>query len=414
MERGNGGDKLGGLHRAEIQKLRDQLNRQYANLDKAGGNAARSSRTVTQLEKRIAELELRDRSASKDLAATGPPGGRLSMTSLQGALGAENALIEYVESDGSISAFVVTEKRIELFGDIAHREDIRAGLEQLRFQFESLKFGKEKLAGLLPLLKKKADTVLAALYSRLIQPTAGAIEGKSLIIVPAGVLHYVPFQALHTGDSYLIESHTINYAASAAAWLQLRSRKKPGPVRKALLVGYADASIPQVEAEIRGLEDIFGESLTLTGEDAQFRACLDAAGGHDLIHFACHGTFRPDNPTYSSLHLADGWVTVGDICETRLNAELVTLSACETGLREIAAGEEILGLARGFLTAGANNVVLSLWTVNDAATAALMSNFYEEMQRGTSIAASLRSAQIRSIVSGDHPYFWAPFFLIGK
>ena len=102
----------------------------------------------------------------------------------------------------------------------------------------------------------------------------------------------------------------------------------------------------------------------------------------DILHLACHGQFRPENPLFSSLHLADGFVTVRDICSQKLNAELVTLSACETGLNKIFAGDEILGLARGFLSAGASSLVLSLWTVNDEATTRLMKNFYKNLQRG--------------------------------
>ena len=116
---------------------------------------------------------------------------------------------------------------------------------------------------------------------------------------------------------------------------------------------------------------------------------------------------------FSSLHLADGWVTVQDATTKRLRAQLVTLSACETGLSKIAAGEEILGLARGFLSAGARSLLLTLWTVNDEATAGLMENFYRNWQRGHNIAASLADAQRNLIKNGEHPYFWSPFFVIG-
>ena len=115
---------------------------------------------------------------------------------------------------------------------------------------------------------------------------------------------------------------------------------------------------------------------------------------------------------FSSLHLADGWVTVRDVCAISLRAQLVTLSACETGLNKIYGGEEILGLARGFLTAGVRSLLLSLWTVNDTATAKLMSEFYANLQRGHGPSASLRIAQRDFISRGEHPYFWSPFFVI--
>ena len=117
---------------------------------------------------------------------------------------------------------------------------------------------------------------------------------------------------------------------------------------------------------------------------------------------------------FSSLHLADGFVTVRDICSQKLKAEIVTLSACETGLNKIFAGDEILGLARGFLSAGASSLILSLWTVNDEATTELMKIFYTELQNGEAVSAALRKAQCNLIGQGFHPYFWSPFALVGK
>ena len=116
---------------------------------------------------------------------------------------------------------------------------------------------------------------------------------------------------------------------------------------------------------------------------------------------------------FSSLHLADGWVTVQDICRRRLHADLVTLSACATGLTEIYPGEEMLGLTRGFLTAGARSLIVSLWTVNDKATASLMGEFYRNLQLGRTPAASLRAAQREFISNESHPYYWSPFVSIG-
>jgi CHAT domain-containing protein len=117
---------------------------------------------------------------------------------------------------------------------------------------------------------------------------------------------------------------------------------------------------------------------------------------------------------FSSLHLADGWVTVQDICARRINASLVTLSACETGISKLAAGDEMLGLVRGFLTAGAASLVVSLWTVNDAAARELMVRFYKNLQRGLSISASLKDAQMALVTRGEHPYLWSPFISIGR
>ena len=117
---------------------------------------------------------------------------------------------------------------------------------------------------------------------------------------------------------------------------------------------------------------------------------------------------------FSSLHLADGWITVQDLTSQRLRAKLVTLSACETGLSKVFAGDELLSLARGFLAAGAASMVVSLWTVNDEAASRLMRSFYIALQRGAAPVASLRDAQIELITAGAHPYLWSPFVYIGR
>jgi CHAT domain-containing protein len=117
---------------------------------------------------------------------------------------------------------------------------------------------------------------------------------------------------------------------------------------------------------------------------------------------------------FSSLHLSDGWITVRDICSHPVKAGLVTLSACETGLSKVFAGEEILGLARGFLTAGATSLIVSLWTVNDRAAGEIVADLYTFLQRGTGIASSLRDAQLAFIERGENPYFWSPFIVIGR
>jgi CHAT domain-containing protein len=116
---------------------------------------------------------------------------------------------------------------------------------------------------------------------------------------------------------------------------------------------------------------------------------------------------------FSSLHLADGWITVRDICRQRLTAGLVILSACETGLSGLVSGEEIVGLIRGFLSAGAGAMVVSLWTVNDAATTQLMKGFYRELQPGRTVSAALTAAQRDFVRRGVHPYYWSPFITVG-
>jgi CHAT domain-containing protein len=159
---------------------------------------------------------------------------------------------------------------------------------------------------------------------------------------------------------------------------------------------------------------LFGQSVRLTGEQATRDQLRRHAPQADLLHIACHGRFRSDNPYFSALHLADGWMTVHDAYELRLACTLVTLSACETGISAVAPGDDLVGLARGFLLAGAPSLLVSLWMVDDAATAELMASFYRSLLAGARPAAALRAAQCELLASRPHPFFWAPFVLIGR
>jgi CHAT domain-containing protein len=336
----------------------------------------------------------------------------LNVDELQRRLGPGKALVEFVDDDGKYSVFVITNTSIDHVPDLASEGEVMSFLEGLHFQFGSLRFGGEAVRQFAGQLKMRSDIYLGKLHAKLLRPVESMTAGRDLVIVPAGALNYVPFHALFDGARYAIESREISVAPSAAVWLKLdRATKRSS--RNALLMAFADERIPLVDREVTGLARVLPNSKRLTGRKATFAAFHEHAPEFDLIHIACHGQFRPDNPMFSSLHLADGWITVRDICERKLKANLVTLSACETGLSKVFPGEEILGLARGFLSAGAKALVLSLWTVSDEATLRLMAGLYDNLQRGKTVAASLRVAQLNSIKLGEHPYYWSPFFVIG-
>lgn len=405
----------------KLQSLREELNWFYSRLNRAANDAEIKifQAEAVKHERQIGDL-MRQIAALQTSRATRRGGGkadettRENCTNLQRRLGKENALIEFVNLDGNISAFVVTDEQINFFADLAAESEIVSLLESIQFQFGALRYGADKLGGgFIGDLKKRADFYLQKLREKLFTPLAERLGERDLIVVPIGALHYVPFHALTDGKQYLVETRKIVYAPSATVWSFLAS-KSFSPLKTALLIGFADERIPFVNREIENLGGCFPRRKIFTGEQATFSAFAENAGNFDVLHFACHGNFRPENPMFSSLHLADGWVTVRDICSQKLKAEIVTLSACETGLHKILAGDEILGLARGFLSAGAKSLILSLWTVNDEATTELMKKFYAELQTGKSAAAALQSAQRDFIERGTHPYFWSPFALIGR
>ena len=396
----------------KLENLREELNWFYSRLNRADetefaglhAEANRREREIADLTRQIGAL---------GGGVSGSPTRKFDLEKLQKNLGAENVLIEYVFFDGEFSAFVVSEKEIRFVRGLGSEDEIDFWLKKLQFQFGAMRYGAQTLKNFTGELKKRTDICLHKLYEHLIRPLEDLTGGKNLVVIPQKNLHYIPFNALYNGNEYLIERREIIFSPSAAVWYYLHKRSKRKP-RNALLIGFADEQIPLVEKEIETLRTIFPKAKIFTGERATFAAFTQNAGKFGVLHLACHGQFRAENPMFSSLHLADGWITVRDICSQKINAELVTLSACETGLNKIFAGDEILGLARGFLTAGASSLVLSLWTVSDEATTRLMENFYKNLQRGGSISASLAQAQREFIKENAHPYFWSPFVLIGK
>jgi CHAT domain-containing protein len=213
----------------------------------------------------------------------------------------------------------------------------------------------------------------------------------------------------------LVDRVDISYAPSATVLNSCLERPSlPVESGRRLLVGVSDPAIPQVAGEIQRLERLFGSAQVLSGEAATEDAFRRHAPDADVIHLASHALFRQDNPLFSAIRLADGWVSLYDLYSLRLRASLVTLSACETGLHHVLAGDELVGLARGFFQAGTASVVVSLWAVNDASTATLMERFYTGIGEGLSPASAMRAAQLTVRREWPHPYFWAPFLVMGK
>jgi len=394
-------------------ELRSELNVLYKRLDGSDEVEIPKLRsTIAETETRLAAVQLQIKSLGQD-AAVGKKVPRFSLDELITKLGTTTTLVEFVELEDGFSAFVISGGKIELVRGLGTPAEVRSLLEELQFQFQSMRYGAGFITRFAADLKSKADIVLKRVYDLLLRPLEKKLSGKRLVIVPSGVLYYVPFHALHDGERYVVESFETRYAPSSAIWSALNKKPKR-TVKSSLLVGYADERIPLVENEIRQIARVVPGPKLLTGANARFSSFISEVAQYDLVHMACHGQFRSENPMFSSLHLADGWVTVRDIVSQRLRARLVTLSACETGLNELFAGDEILGLARGFLAAGAENLIVSLWTVNDEATGRLMHDLYLILQRSSSLAASLREVQLGFIKRGEHPYLWSPFILMGR
>jgi CHAT domain-containing protein len=174
----------------------------------------------------------------------------------------------------------------------------------------------------------------------------------------------------------------------------------------------SDPDIAHVREEVANLRRVVRDADVYEDAAATLRS-VPAAGTYRYIHFATHALFRKDNPLFSALRLADGWLFAHDLYRRRLDCRLAVLSACRTGMNVVTPGNEVLGLVRAFLHAGARAALVSLWAADDRATAELMPIFYAQMSEGAGRAAALRVAQRSMRERRPNPYYWAAFALIG-
>jgi CHAT domain-containing protein len=261
-----------------------------------------------------------------------------------------------------------------------------------------------------------------SLYDRLMRPLAGTIQGDALTIAPHGALHYLPFDALVDGDHYLIDRFSIRLIPSAATLGYLRS-DRPTKTGRVLALGNPDLGdsrydLPNAQIEAVNVAALFPDSRALVRSAASKSAVKELGNGFSILHFATHGKFDADAPLSSGLYLAkgsapDGILTVSDLYLMRWDVDLVTLSACETGLGKVANGDDVIGLTRGFLYAGARSIVASLWEVDDAATEHLMVSFYRNLE-GHGKREALRLAQLETRQRYPDPRYWAAFQVVGR
>ena len=358
----------------------------------------------------------------------------------------EIALLVFHVIDAEILAFIQIGGQTHVLRHLCTTDDVQPLLQRLAAQWSRFQAGQRFAQRHQQQMERSACRVLGALYDLLMRPvmkalaewwpnddlsTAGRRDkeldvaasqddkkqgARKLAIVPHGLLHQLPFHALHDGERYLLERCAISYAPSATVFGL--SQQRPLALHGTpLVMGVPDARIPAAAAEVeRVAAHLHVQQLApqaLVGEAATLERLSRYSEG-SLLHLACHGLFRSDNPMFSALKLQDGWLTANDAAQLRLPPSLVTLSACESGRSGGRSGSEILGLPYAFLSAGASSLLVSGWLVQDDATALLMDSWYAQLAPGVDLAEALRQAQLQVKARYPHPYYWAPFLLVGK
>jgi CHAT domain-containing protein/Tfp pilus assembly protein PilF len=292
---------------------------------------------------------------------------------------------------------------------------------------------------------------------RLLMPVSLEPGITSIIIVPDDWLNFMPFEALPGGPggpAWLVQKYRISYIPSISSYRELRLREKtrPGRVNMDLLAvgnplpgpqgahklsleslsgGGGDSEPEQTDSlkfsgrEIRAISSLFkaAKVRTETGAKATEQE-LKSLPLNDfrILHFATHATIDDKNPARSYLLLSpspaqeDGFLQTREIFNLKISADLVTLSACQTGLGQLVRGEGLEGLSRAFFYAGASAVLMSLWSIDDQASSQLMERFYTHLRAADSLTQALQETKIEMIRSGalSHPFYWAGFILSGK
>jgi len=347
-------------------------------------------------------------------------GSVAGVADVQRLLPAGAALIEYLVSEDWTIAFVVSRDGIAALELPIGQQTVR---QLVRFLRGTL--GPSGADGLW-------RTPLRRLYNELIAPieSAGHLDATRLLIfAPHAELHYLPFQALlgpalHD-ERFLIESYDIAYTPSASVWAELAGRNPAIAGRGTLAMAPHPDELAHSAAEVRRISR--GDTLAevVVGSRATERAFRELAADRDVLHLATFGVLNTRNPLFSHVRLnpdevSDGRLEAHEVFGLQLNADLLVLSACETGLgsgfrHDVPPGDDWVGLVRAFLYAGARSVVASLWPVDDRATAALMEKFYTGLESGRSKARSLADAQRAMLREPGHanPFYWAAFQLSG-
>ena len=333
-----------------------------------------------------------------------------SLDELHRTLNEDTLLIEFYNDGTHLWAFLLDWKTI-----VVHRLPLTIDiLNQLLDQLQRNMAGALSVGSQAPAsrnLTHLGQRILQRLYSLLIEPLAlDQSKKQRLVIVPYGILHYLPFHLLFDGSKYLIEKYEVVVLPAAGLAALAGPRRSGGAL---VLANTWEGNLPYTLAEAQMVQTLFGGQMYL--EETASRLTLQAKPVQ-ILHIAAHGQHRLDQPDLSYIQLADGQLYADDMFQQDLSYELVTLSACETGRANVAASDELIGLGRGFLYAGAGALLVSLWRVEDTSTLRFMERMYKFLFAGSSKAAALREAQ-RSLISENreaHPAFWGAFQLIGN
>ncbi|MFQ5652299.1 MAG: CHAT domain-containing protein [bacterium] len=440
-----------------LEKKHSELSQELAK-----GEAERDDRYILERNDEIEALQRQRRQLLEEIKQKFPRYHQLTNPRILTAVDVQREILtdsqilfEYFVTQKSVFVWILTKNRLKFHTIDLSRKDLEEKLALI-----SPLFQREK-----PPTEGRVDHrwanfrpgLLHELYQTLfLEPGAGLFKpGMEIVIVPDDILFYLPFEILVTNSTadrvhYLIETHPISYAASMS--LLNPELQKGGTASEQLLaLGNPDFDtapnkgvvewlgtlsplgsvfrggrfqpLPHAATEVKTIARNFEHPTVLTGVDASEERFKAWAQNHKFIHLATHNVVDNMQPMYSKIILSqkdkrgeDGLLQTYEVYNLRLNAHLVVLSGCDTGLGKLSRGEGLVGMSRAFLYAGAKSLVVSLWPVNDESTAELMNHFYQNLRKGMAKNRALQQAKIKLLKSKDwrrDPFYWGAFVLMG-
>lgn len=334
----------------------------------------------------------------------------VDLPQMQNRLRAGEVLLAYYDNGEEVIGFTFTPNGLTATTLPITHNQLAKLVNQVRFNIAAaLRAGPISPQGLI--LSAILQRIATDLYTRLIEPLVNRLSDYSLLtVVPYGQLHLLPFHLLHTGTAYLGQSIDLTILPSAS----LLTRAKLAQPRGALAIAVSENGLlPETLVEVRMVEQTLGGRVLTDGQ--VHRGVFDRPPVQ-VLHIAAHGEHRLDRPELSYISLGSEQLYTDDLFQLDLRYELVTLSACETGLATIAPGDELVGLGRGFLFSGAESLLTTLWPVPDNSARDWMSTFYTAIARGEPKSRAYRMAQQAAAAAQPqiHPAFWSAFQLIGN
>jgi len=396
---------------SRISRIRDELNSSYLRLrsDQAGMPPLTNLSSI-----QIKESELLR--SLQELAEVDPQYVSLQCSSsaalerLQSVLPADRTVVEFFTLDNEVVAFVVSRDRARIFRHLSPLSRVRYLEDQLRSHFAKVSSISRQGCDELAISPEFANAQLAELYSRLIQPIRDAIHTPGLVIVPHGVMHYIPFAALFDGKDYLLDQFNISHTPSAL-FLRSSLNRKPLKAERPLIFGQPVSS---ADEEFIALQKVAPDAEQCTGTGFVRDRIVKEPLCREFVHLSTDVEFRLDNPMFSCLRCADSWVTAVDLFSTSCRTNLVTLSGNKSGFNPAAGPESMMAITEAFLYAGARSVLTTLWNVDRGTAGDFVEAFYREWRAGAAKCEAVRSAALSVRQKRMHPFFWASYILIGE